>query len=80
MLKIKAVSLVLFFLCALCVSAVILPGCDTTRTVLVRPGDPVRLAEPVRARVYVNVGGQWQRTDERIQLPEGWYCLPDPGK
>jgi len=56
-----------------------LGGCVRTRTVLIPPGEPVQLAEPVKARVYIDVEGRRVRSENRISLPEGWWCLPDTG-
>jgi len=58
--------------------AVLLSGCGATRTVLIPPGEPVQLAEPVKAHIYVDVGGQRVRSESPVVLPEGWWCLPDP--
>ncbi len=55
-------------------------GCGSTRTVLVPPGEPVQLAEPVRAYIYVDVGGRRERSAARVTLPAGWWCLADPGQ
>ena len=64
----------------LCVS-VCVSGCGLvrTRTVLIPQGEPVQLAEPVEAFVYVTVGGKREKSGNRVRLPEGWWCLPDPG-
>ena len=54
-------------------------GCvRTRRTVLIPPGEPVQLAEPVDAHVYIDVDGKRVRSENRLTLPEGWWCLPDP--
>lgn len=53
-------------------------GCAGRRVVLVPPGEPVQLAESVRAHVYVKVEGRRERSRNRVLLPEGWWCLPDP--
>ena len=58
----------------------LLSGCGGTRTVLIPPGEPVQLAEPVKARVYVTVEGRRIRSESPVTLPEGWWCLPDPQK
>lgn len=50
------------------------------RTVLIPPGEPVRLAEDVKAKVYVTVGDETIKSSNRVALPEGWYALPDPGE
>ena len=53
-------------------------GCFS-RTVYVPDGEPVRLRQRVaRCRVWArNSTGGW--TAGRMDLPEGWYALPDPG-
>lgn len=49
-------------------------GCVGRKVVLVPPGEPVQLAEPVRAYIYVN----GERSAGRVTLPQGWWVLPDP--
>ena len=54
-------------------------GCARTRTVLVPPGEPVQLAEPVKAYIYVEMpDGSRVKSENRVVLPEGWWCFPDP--
>lgn len=51
-------------------------GC-ASRVIYVRNGDPVRLAEPVEAHVWVpDASGKMVRSQNRIVIPEGWYALP----
>lgn len=51
-------------------------GC-ATRVILVPNGDPVRLAEPVRAKVWVpDSSGQIVQSQNRVTIPAGWYALP----
>ena len=57
----------------------LLSGCGGTRTVLIPPGEKVQLAEPVKARIYVEVGGQRVRSEKPVVLLEGWWSLSDPG-
>jgi hypothetical protein len=58
--------------------ALSMAGCGT-RAVLVEPGVPVRLAEPVEARVLVPDGaGHWVEGQSAVRLPAGWYVLPPP--
>ena len=47
---------------------------------LVPPGEPVQLAEPVEAYIYVTVDEVRVRSPTRVTLPEGWWVLPDPGE
>jgi uncharacterized protein YceK len=63
-------------------AVVCLSGCGLirTRTVLIPPGEPVQLAEEVKAYVYVEVAGKRVKSANRVTLPEGWWCLPDPGQ
>jgi len=53
-------------------------GCGT-RTVLVRPGDPVQLREPITAKVWV-FGKDGTRVDSEATLPAGWYVIDGPDK
>lgn len=53
-------------------------GCGT-RVIVLPPGEPVRLAEPVKAMVWVaDKDGIEVRV--RTTLPAGWWCLADPGE
>lgn len=53
-----------------------LVGCGT-RVVYVPHGEPMRLAEPVAAKVWtLTEGGKRIKSDNRVTIPEGWYCLP----
>ena len=61
-------------ICAL----VCLSGC-AERVVMGPPGEPVRLRETVkRVKVWV-ADGQGKEIPAVVDLPEGWYALPDPG-
>jgi len=54
-----------------------LQGCGPTRVVLVPPGAPVRLAEPVKAKVWArDSNGAIVQSRNRVIIPEGWYVLP----
>jgi hypothetical protein len=54
-------------------------GCGT-RVVYVRDGQPVRLAGPVKVKVWVpGKDGVPVKSDNEVGIPEGWYALPDPG-
>lgn len=53
-------------------------GC-ATRTIYVPDGIPVRLRETVRnAKVWV-LDSNSQPVAGQMDLPDGWYVLPDPG-
>jgi acid phosphatase class B len=50
-----------------------------SRVVYVAHGEPVRLAQSVKAKVWVvDSTGKTVRSQNRIMLPEGWYALPKP--
>jgi len=57
-----------------------LPGCGilsgSTRHYLIPMGEPVQLAESVEALIYID----GIKSDVRVTIPEGWWCLPDPGE
>lgn len=51
-------------------------GC-ATRVILVPDGQPVMLAEPVKARIYAfDSKGNLVPSSNRVTLPAGWYALP----
>jgi len=50
-----------------------------SRVVYVAHGEPVRLAQSVKAKVWVvDSTGKTVRSQNRITLSEGWYALPKP--
>ena len=61
-------------------TTLLVTGCLFTRTVYVPHGQAVRLAEPIdNAAVWVKTSdGETVRGN--VDLPEGWFCLPDPGE
>ena len=64
--------------CATILPLVLLPlGCTPTRVVMVPPGQPVRLAESVKARVWAkDASGNIVKSRNRVTIHEGWYALP----
>jgi hypothetical protein len=51
-------------------------GCQT-RVILVPDGQPVMLAEPVKARIYAfDSSGKLVQSSNKVVLPAGWYALP----
>jgi hypothetical protein len=51
-------------------------GC-ASRVILDPEGEPVLLAEPVKARVFVKTkDGNIVRSQNRVTIPAGWYALP----
>ena len=52
-------------------------GCGSTRVIYVKHGEPVRLAETIKAKVWVlDKDGKSIKSMNRIELQEGWYALP----
>jgi hypothetical protein len=51
-------------------------GCQVTRVVLVPSGDPVMLAQPVKASVYSFDSNKKLVGPSKVVLPAGWYVLP----
>lgn len=50
-------------------------GC-ASRTVFVPEESPMRVGPDSRLRVYHRVAGEWTLSDNRIEIPEGWYLVP----
>lgn len=61
----------------LCASACA-SGCGT-RTVYVPDGEPVRLRQKIKAKVWASDKDGKEVAGE-MEIPEGWYALPDPGE
>lgn len=55
-----------------------LSGCGR-HVVLVPPGEPVRLRQPVKKVKVWAADAKGNETPGVVDLPEGWYALPDPG-
>lgn len=54
-------------------------ACGTTKVVFVdTQADLVRLGPDVRGTVYVNRGGEWIKSKNKVNLPEGWIAGPLP--
>lgn len=51
-------------------------GCQVTKVVLVPSGDPVMLAEPVKASVYAFDADKKLVGPATVVIPAGWYALP----
>lgn len=49
-------------------------GC--ARTVLVPEGSPIRVGPDAKARVYARVDGEWRLSQNKVEIPEGWYMVP----
>jgi hypothetical protein len=48
-----------------------------SRVIYVAHGEPVRLAQSVKAKVWViDANGKSVRSNNRIIIHEGWYALP----
>jgi len=48
-----------------------------SRVIYVPHGEPVRLAQSVKAKVWVvDASGKSVRSQNRITIHEGWYALP----
>jgi hypothetical protein len=45
--------------------------------VLVPPGEPVRLRQTIPSAPVWVADAQGRETPGVVDLPEGWYCLPD---
>lgn len=52
-------------------------GCVRRKVILVPAGEPVMLAEDVKARIYIKVDGKLVKSPNRVTIPAGWWCLPD---
>lgn len=49
-------------------------GCS--RTVLVPESSPIRIGPDCRTKVYALQEGEWILSENKVTVPEGWYCVP----
>lgn len=64
------------------ISVVAMPlliGCVPTKTYLLPAGEPVRLAEPIRVKVWADLDGDgvMELTGNKIEFQPGWWLVPD---
>lgn len=64
----------------LCCALACLLGCARTRTVYVPDGEPVRLREPLKKVKIWALDKDKKEVPGEMDLPEGWYALPDPDR
>lgn len=50
-------------------------GCGS-RTIFVPEESPMRVGPSSRLRVYHRIDGTWTLSENRIDIPEGWYLVP----
>lgn len=69
-------NLTRLFALIFCAVSLTMSGC-ATKVLLVPHGQPVRLAEPAKVRIFVpNASGQMIQSQNRVTIPAGWYALP----
>ena len=44
------------------------------------PTNLIRIGPDVQGKVYVLVNGEWELSQNEVEIPEGWYCAPVGGK
>lgn len=72
--EVRALTLLLVWMSFVALVLAFAVGC--TRTVLVSESSPIRTGPAVSGRVYTKTDDGWQLGDNRVTIPEGWYCVP----
>lgn len=49
-------------------------GCN--RAVLIPESSPTRVGPSTQGQIYMMVDGKWILSDNKVQIPEGWYIVP----
>lgn len=75
---VDTLPLIRLLIAALFAALVLAYASGCTRTILVPEAAPIRIGSDARARVYVvdPETKSWRLSDERVLIPEGWYCVP----
>jgi hypothetical protein len=66
----------LWWIAALCTVLALAFASGCARTVLVSEGSPIRTGPNIKGRVYHRTAEGWELSDNCVQVPEGWYCVP----
>lgn len=61
---------------AVCSALAVAYASGCARTVLVSEGSPIRVGPGMKGRVYHRTADGWEMSDNCVQVPEGWYCVP----
>ena len=54
-------------------------GCamlSNRQTTLVPPGTVLKAGPGMTGRVYVRTAGEWRLSDDKVEIPEGYYLVP----
>lgn len=49
-------------------------GCS--RAVFIPEASPIRVGPDCKTKVYLLINGEWTLSDNKVEIPEGWYCVP----
>jgi hypothetical protein len=60
--------------CFAVVVVVYVLGCN--RAVLIPESSPIRVGPDCQTKVYSLISAEWVLTDNKVVIPEGWYCVP----
>lgn len=68
-------TLILILSVSLALALACVTGCGS-RTIFVPEESPMRVGPQSRLRVYHRIDGTWTLSNNRIEIPEGWYLVP----
>lgn len=66
-------GMMLLFCITFAAGCAMLSGRETT---LVPPGSVLKTGPGLTGRVYVRTAGEWVLSEDRVEIPEGWYLVP----
>ena len=75
-LSVRTRRATLLLITAVLVALAVASAIGCARTVLVSEGSPIRIGPEMTGRVYTKTDDGWQLSDNRVRVPEGWYCVP----
>lgn len=67
---------ILWLIASVCAVLVLASEFGCSRTVLVSEASPIRVGPDCASKVYTKTEDGWRLSDNKVTIPEGWYCVP----
>lgn len=74
--SLKTLALWMLLCGSICVGGCELLRPGNPRTVLVPPGEVLKAGPDMNGRVYVRTPAGWELSDDKVNIPEGFYIVP----
>jgi hypothetical protein len=66
--------LIATLICFAALAVAFATGCS--RAGFIPEASPIRVGPDCKTKVYLLINGEWTLSDNKVEIPEGWYCVP----